>query len=66
MAFQVTSNSSTGFSISLGGAPTTSWGKIKVGGVFVDLLAQKIKVGGTFVDTTGYKVKVGGVFVDVV
>lgn len=47
-------------------APTIAWGKFKVGGVFVDVLARKFKVGGTFVDATGYKVKVGGVFVDVV
>lgn len=56
----------SGFNIELsGGGPATSWGKVKIGGVLVDVLAPKIKIGGVLVDATGYKVKVGGVLVDV-
>lgn len=55
-----------GFSEDAGAPPSAGRGKIKVGGVFVDLLARKFKVGGTFVDATGYKVKISGTFVDLV
>lgn len=50
--------------LSGGGPPAVSWGRIKVGGVFVNITNRKFKVGGSFADATGYKVKVGGTFVD--
>jgi hypothetical protein len=66
MAFQVTSNTSTGFSISLAGSPTVIWGKIKLSGTFVDIIDKKFKVSGAFASAVGYKIKIGGVFVDLV
>ena len=66
MSFQVTANTSTGFAITVGGAPTIAWGKIKLSGTFVDITNRKVKLSGSFVDATGYKVKVGGTFVDLV
>lgn len=59
----------TGFDISLtggGSPPALVYGKIKVGGTFIDITDRKVKIGGTFVSATGYKVKISGTFVDLV
>jgi hypothetical protein len=55
----------TGFDISLSSSapPTITYGKIKVGGSFVDIVDRKFKTGGTFVSVVNYKVKIGGTFV---
>ena len=53
---------SSALTIDLAPSVSVNWGRVKVGGSFVEIISRKYKTGGAFVDAVSIKTKIGGTF----